>query len=162
MTQKRIGQGHDLHRLEAGGPLRLCGIDVDAPFEAVGHSDADVGIHALVDALLGAAQLGDIGRTFPDTDPAHADANSADLLWEVHNRVRSLGWRIENVDLTIHLERPRLAPYASQFAARLGGITNVTPYRFNIKAKTAEGLGPVGDSAAVAADCVVLLTKMGR
>ncbi len=162
MTQKRIGQGHDLHRLEAGGPLRLCGIDVDAPFKAVGHSDADVGIHALVDALLGAAQLGDIGRMFPDTDPAHAEANSADLLWEVHNRVRSLGWRIENIDMTIHLERPRLAPYAALFAARLGGITNVTPYRINVKAKTAEGLGPVGESAAVAADCVVLLAKMGR
>ena len=162
MTQKRIGQGHDLHRLQAGGPLRLCGIDVEAPFGAVGHSDADVGIHALIDALLGAAQLGDIGRTYPDSDPKHANANSADLLWEVHNRVRSLGWRIENVDMTIHLEKPSLARYAPLFTARLGGITNVTPYRFNVKAKTGEGLGDIGNSRAVAADCIVLLTKMGR
>ena len=162
MTQKRIGLGHDLHRLRAGGPLRLCGIDVEAPFGAVGHSDADVGIHALIDALLGAIAMGDIGRMFPDSDPAHADANSADLLWEVHNLIRERGWRIENVDMTIHLQSPRLTEYFQLFASRLGGITNVTPYRFNVKAKTGEGLGPIGESEAVAADCIALLTKIGR
>ncbi len=162
MTQKRIGQGHDLHRLEAGGPLRLCGIDVGAPYSAVGHSDADVGIHAFIDALLGALGLGDIGSMFPDSDPTYAGANSADLLWEVHNQVRERGWRIENVDMTIHLESPRLAAYFPLFTARLGGITNVTPYRFSVKAKTAEGLGAIGNSEAVAADCIVLLAKIGR
>ncbi len=162
MTQKRIGHGYDIHRLEDGGPLRICGIDVAAPVSAVGHSDADVGLHALIDALLGAATLGDIGRMFPDTDPAGAGADSSDMLWEVHNRVRAKGWRIENLDMNIHLESPKLAPQLVLMAARIGGITSVSPHSLSIKAKTAEGLGPIGEGLAVAADCTVLLSKRGR
>ncbi len=162
MTQKRIGQGSDIHRLAPGGPLRICGIDIDAPFTAIGHSDADVGLHALIDALLGATQMGDIGRVFPDNDDAWAGANSADLLWEVHNSVRELGWRIEHADMTIHLETPKIAPRLYMMSSRIGGITSVTPVRFSVKAKTAEGLGPIGSSQAIAANCVVLLSKMGR
>jgi len=140
----RSGVGYDSHRFAEGRRLVLGGVEI--PFEKglAGHSDADVLLHAIMDALLGAAALGDIGRHFPDTDPAFSGASSLRLLEEVVQRVRAAGWRVGNVDATVVLERPKIAPYVPLMRERLAGVLGVGPDRVNIKATTNEGLGFVG------------------
>ena len=152
----RIGQGFDIHALVAGRRLVIGGVEIPHALGLAGHSDADVLIHAICDALLGAAGLGDIGRHFPDTDPRYRDADSCVLLEEVGRRIRASGWRVVNVDATIIAQAPRMAPHIPQMEARLraclGGVCPV-----NVKAKTAERLGAIGRGEGIAAQAIALL-----
>ena len=153
----RVGQGWDLHRLSAGGPLRLGGIDVPFDRSLVGHSDGDVVLHAIADALLGAAAAGDLGVHFPSSDPALRGADSALLLATVAKLVRQRGLGIGNVDVTILAERPKLAPFMAEIQNRLAALLEVEPARVSVKAKTTEGLGAIGRGEAIAALAVALL-----
>lgn len=155
----RIGIGHDTHRLGDGGPLRLGGIDVPHDRYAIGHSDADVLLHALTDALLGAASLGDIGELFPDTDPANRNRDSADMLRRAYDRVREAGYQIVNVDGIVFAQRPKLSPFKDAIRARIAEILAIEPSQVGVKAKTGEQVGPVGREEAIQAECVVLLQK---
>lgn len=157
MTTIRIGEGWDIHALVAGRPLVLGGVTIPHSHGLLGHSDADALAHAVTDALLGAAALGDIGRHFPDTDPAFAGADSIALLAEVMRRVRDAGWELGNVDATVVAQAPKLAPYIDAMRARLGAALGVGPDRVNVKAKTAEKMGPVGEGCAIEARAVCLL-----
>ena len=154
----RIGEGWDVHALVPGRKLIIGGVEV--PFERglLGHSDADVLLHAIIDALLGAAALGDIGRHFPDTDARFRDADSMVLLAETARRVREQGWQIGNVDSTVIAQAPRLAPYVDAMRDRIAAALDVAPNQVNVKAKTAEKLGPVGQGLAIEARAVVLLS----
>ena len=154
----RIGQGWDLHALVPGRKLIIGGVEV--PFERglLGHSDADVLLHAIIDALLGAAALGDIGRHFPDTDARFRDADSMMLLTETARRVREQGLQIGNVDSTVIAQAPRLAPYVDAMRDRIAAALDVAPNQINVKAKTAEKLGPVGQGLAIEARAVALLS----
>jgi len=153
----RIGQGFDVHALVAGRKLVVGGVTI--PFEKglAGHSDADVLIHAVCDALLGAAALGDIGRHFPDTDPRYKDADSRTLLREVAAKVRGAGFSIANLDATIHAEAPKMAPHIPAMIANLSGDLAVKPGQVNVKAKTAERLGAIGRGEGIAAEAIALL-----
>ncbi|HXE46920.1 MAG TPA: 2-C-methyl-D-erythritol 2,4-cyclodiphosphate synthase [Ramlibacter sp.] len=155
----RIGQGWDLHALVPGRKLIIGGVEI--PFERglLGHSDADVLLHAIIDALLGAAALGDIGRHFPDTDACFRDADSTVLLTETARRVRKQGLQIGNVDSTVIAQAPRLAPYVDAMRDRIAAALDVAPNQINVKAKTAEKLGPVGQGLAIEARAVVLLLR---
>jgi len=155
----RIGLGTDLHRLAEPGPLILGNIPIPAERHAIGHSDADALIHAIIDAILGASGGGDIGRLFPDTDEAHRGRDSGEMLMTVWKSVSAAGWQLGNLDCVIHLQRPKLAPYIPEMVNRLGQLLGVSAERINIKAKTGEGVGLVGREEAVAAECVVLLTR---
>ncbi len=153
----RIGQGYDVHRLVDGRKLILGGVEI--PFERglLGHSDADVLTHAVMDALLGAAGLGDIGRHFPDSDPAYAGADSLRLLAAVMEKLTAAGWQVGNVDATIIAQRPKLAGYLPQMRQNLALIMGVLPDQINIKATTEEGLGFTGSGEGIAAQAVALL-----
>ncbi len=153
----RIGQGYDVHHLQEGLPLWVCGLQVPSPFGAVAHSDGDAAIHALCDALLGALALGDIGKLFPDTDPQWRGADSKLLLAQVVERVAGEGYRICNVDITVMLEAPKLRPYVDRMRALLAETMRVEPSRVSIKATTTEGLGFVGKGEGIAALAVALL-----
>ncbi len=153
----RIGEGWDVHALVPGRPLVIGGVAIPHTQGLLGHSDADVLLHAIIDALLGAAGLGDIGRHFPDTDPRFKGADSATLLAEVARRVRAAGWRIGNVDSTVVAQAPRLAPHIDAMVTRIATVLEVAPQQVNVKAKTAERLGPVGQGASIEARAVVLL-----
>jgi len=153
----RIGEGWDIHELVAGRPLVLGGITVPHSHGLAGHSDADALLHAITDALLGGAALGDIGRHFPDTDPAYRGADSALLLAEAVHRVRMAGWEPVNIDATIVAQAPKLAPYLPQMAERIAFVLGLLPGAVNVKAKTAERLGPVGEGRAIEARAVCLL-----
>jgi len=153
----RVGIGHDTHRLRAGGPLRLGGINIPCQREAVGHSDADALLHAITDALLGAAGLGDIGQMFPDTDPANHGRDSAEMLKAAADDVAALGWTIGNLDCIVFLERPKLLPFKQAIRQRLAEILGLDPEQIGLKAKTAEQLGAIGREEAIAAQCVVML-----
>jgi 2-C-methyl-D-erythritol 2,4-cyclodiphosphate synthase len=155
----RVGQGWDIHRLVAGRPLRLAGIDV--PFERglLGHSDGDVVLHAVADALLGATAAGDLGAHFPDTDARFRGIDSAVLLAEVVRRAAQHGWQIGNVDVTILAERPRLAPHAVAMRARLAELLGIGAEQVGLKAKTTEGLGTIGAGDAIAALAVAVLEQ---
>jgi 2-C-methyl-D-erythritol 2,4-cyclodiphosphate synthase len=155
-----VGNGFDLHRLAPERPFVLGGISLDWPKGPIGHSDGDVLLHALIDALLGATGLGDIGETFPDSDPAFKDADSADLLKQVMAHLEKHDWLIANIDTTILLEAPKLAEYKPQIKANLAALTGVDAHRIGVKAKTMEGLGPIGKNEAVAAFVTVLLEQM--
>ncbi len=155
----RIGEGWDVHQLVEGRPLVLGGISVPHTHGLLGHSDADALLHALTDALLGAAGLGDIGRHFPDTDAAFKGADSAVLLAEAARRVRAEGWEIVNVDSTIVAQAPKLAPHIQAMRERIAQVLGIGPERVNVKAKTAEKLGPVGEKRAIEARAVCLLYK---
>ena len=157
----RIGEGWDVHQLAAGRPLILGGIEVPHSMGLLGHSDADVLLHAITDALLGAAALGDIGRHFPDTDPQFKGADSAVLLAEAARRVRAAGYEIGNIDSTIIAQAPKLAPHIPPMCARIAEVLGVALGQVNVKAKTAEKLGPVGEGRAMEARAVVLLFTKG-
>jgi len=153
----RIGEGWDIHALVPGRKLMIGGVDI--PFERglLGHSDADVLLHAITDALLGAAGLGDIGRHFPDTDERFRGADSMVLLVEAARRVREQGHQIGNVDSTVIAQAPKLAPHIEAMRNGIALALQLAPARVNVKAKTAEKLGPVGEGAAIEARAVVLL-----
>lgn len=157
----RIGQGFDVHALVKSRPLIVGGVRI--PFERglAGHSDADVLLHAICDALLGAAALGDIGRHFPDTDPAYAGADSRALLRGVAARIAAAGFAVANIDATIIAQAPRMAPYVEQMAANIAADLGVQPAQINVKAKTTERLGFVGRSEGIAAEAVALLEPAG-
>ena len=161
MTGLRIGEGWDVHALVAGRPLVLGGVTVPHSHGLAGHSDADALAHAITDALLGAAALGDIGRHFPDTDPAFAGAESMRLLAEAARRVRAAGYEIGNVDATVVAQAPKLAPHIPAMCARLAQALGVPVGCVNVKAKTAEKMGPVGEGRAIEARAVALLVAAG-
>lgn len=153
----RIGEGWDVHALVPGRPLVLGGITIPHTHGLLGHSDADALMHAITDALLGAAGLGDIGRHFPDTDDAFKGADSAALLAEAARRVGQAGWCIGNVDSTVIAQAPRLAPHIGAMCARIAQVLELDAAQVNVKAKTAERLGPVGQGAAIEARAAILL-----
>lgn len=157
--QFRVGLGHDVHRLGPGRKFVLGGIEIDNPVGPIGHSDADVLLHAMVDALLGAAGLGDIGEWFPDTDPKWAGADSSKLLTEALSQVRARGWNVVNLDCTIFAEHPKLTPHKIAIRRRLAELLEIPAETINVKAKTGEAVGPIGRGEAIGADVVVLLTR---
>lgn len=157
MPDLRIGEGWDTHALVAGRPLVLGGVAIDHTHGLLGHSDADALLHAITDALLGAASLGDIGRHFPDTDPRFKGADSVALLQEAARRVREAGWQVVNVDSTIVAQAPRMAPHIPAMRERISHALGLSPDRINVKAKTAEKMGPVGEGRAIEARAVCLL-----
>ena len=155
----RIGHGYDVHRLTPGRKLILGGVDVPYELGLLGHSDADVLTHAVMDALLGAAGLWDIGHAFPDTDPAYAGISSMTLLARVMEALESHGFYVGNVDATILAQRPKLAPYIPQMRTNLAKLMGVPPERVNVKATTEEGLGFTGAGEGMAAHAVALLLE---
>ena len=159
MMDYRIGHGFDVHRLVADRKLILCGVEIPAELGLLGHSDADVATHALMDALLGTLALGDIGGYFPDTDPRWSGADSLVLLEEVLRLPAFTGWRLVNCDLTIVAQRPRLSPFRDRMRQRLADVLGVVPERISVKATTTEGLGFAGRGEGIAADCTVLLGR---
>ncbi len=158
-NQLRIGLGEDSHRLAPGGPLRLGGVDVPHDRHAVGHSDADVLLHAITDALLGAAGLPDIGVLFPNTEEANRGRDSAEMLRLAYDRVTAAGYRLANLDAVVHAQRPKLSPYKAAIVDRVAAILGVEPNQINVKAKTGEGVGPVGQEELIEARCMALLEK---
>ena len=153
----RVGSGHDTHRLVPGGPLRLGGIDIPHDYHLQGHSDADVLLHAVTDALLGATALGDIGELFPDTADENKDRDSAEMLAQAHLRVCRAGYRIANLDCTVLAQAPKLSPYKRTIADRIAEILEIDVSQVGVKAKTGEAAGPVGRGETVEAECVVLI-----
>ncbi len=158
----RIGQGWDTHLLVQGRRLVLGGVEIPHHKGLLGHSDADALLHAVIDALLGAAGLGDIGTLFPDTDAQHAGADSAALLMHALSQVHAAGWTVVNVDTTVVAQAPKLAAHKAAMRARLAALLQVSEAAVNIKAKTAEGLGPVGSGLSIEAQAVVLLTERAQ
>ena len=159
MASFRIGEGWDTHQLVTGRKLILGGVEIPHSHGLLGHSDADALLHAITDALLGAAALGDIGRHFPDTDPRFAGADSAVLLAEAARRVRAAGWQIGNVDATIVAQAPKMAPHIPAMVERIAACLGVAPGQVNVKAKTAEKMGPVGEGHAIEARAIALLSS---
>jgi 2-C-methyl-D-erythritol 2,4-cyclodiphosphate synthase len=159
MTSLRVGIGHDTHRLGPGGPLRLGGLDIPHDHHLLGHSDADVLLHAVTDALLGAASLGDIGELFPDTDAANRGRDSAEMLSAALAKAQAAGYRVVNADCIVFAQRPKLSAYKPALQARLGELLGVTAAEVGVKAKTGELVGPVGREEAIMAQCVVLLER---
>lgn len=155
----RVGQGFDVHVLTTGRPLILGGVTIPHTHGLLGHSDADALLHALTDALLGAAGLGDIGRHFPDTDPKYKGADSRVLLRAAYDRVKQAGWQVINIDATIHAQAPKIGPHAPAMIANISSDLGLESDAINIKAKTNEGLGYLGRKEGIAANVVVL---MGR
>jgi 2-C-methyl-D-erythritol 2,4-cyclodiphosphate synthase len=154
-----VGIGHDTHRLVAGGHLRLGGIDIPHDKQLAGHSDADVLLHAITDALLGAASLGDIGELFPNTDAANRGRDSAEMLHLVCEQVRRAGFEVVNVDCIVFAERPKLSPYKLAIRERVATILGIHPQQVGVKAKTGEGVDAVGQELAMQAQCVALLQR---
>jgi len=155
----RVGLGYDSHRLLPGRPLKLGGVEVPSPLGTVGHSDADVVLHAVVDALLGAAGLGDIGEWFPDTDPRWHGADSAVFVSETLRRLAEKGFQVYQTDIIILAETPRLGPYKERIRQRLAELLGLPPDRVNIKAKTSEGMGAIGRSEGIACQALVALVE---
>jgi len=155
----RIGIGHDTHRLIPGRSLRLGGVDIPHDRQTDGHSDADVLIHAVIDALLGAAALGDIGQMFPDTDPANKGRDSSEMLGAARDAIAAVGWRIGNIDCIVFAQRPKLLPHRQAIRKRMADLLDIDPDRINLKGKTGEHIGPIGQEEAIAAECVALLER---
>lgn len=160
MSNTRIGHGYDVHRLVEGRKLILGGVDIPWEKGLLGHSDADVLTHAVMDALLGAAGLGDIGKHFPDTDPAYAGADSLKLLEHVTGLLWEHGFAVGNVDATILAQRPKLAPHIPLMRDNLAQVIGVDPGLVNVKATTEEGLGFTGSGEGMAAHAVALIEKI--
>lgn len=155
----RVGQGYDVHALVAGRPLIIGGVTIPHTHGLQGHSDADVLLHAVTDALLGAAGLGDIGRHFPDTDPAYRGADSRVLLRDAVAKVRAAGWAPVNIDATVHAQAPKIGPHAAAMVANIAADAGIDGASVNIKAKTNEGLGYLGRKEGIAATVVALLAR---
>jgi 2-C-methyl-D-erythritol 2,4-cyclodiphosphate synthase len=153
----KIGIGYDIHRLAEGRPLILAGVRIPFDKGLVGHSDADVVAHALCDALLGAAALGDIGTHFPDSDPRFSGASSLNLLGQVTEKIKSRGYLVGNVDIIIFAERPKLAPHVQLMTDKLADVLGVDRSAVSIKAKTYEGMGAIGNGEAMASQAVALI-----
>ena len=159
MTNLRIGHGYDVHRLVEGRPLILGGVSIPWEKGLLGHSDADVLTHAIMDALSGAARLGDIGKLFPDTDPAYAGISSLKLLKKVGALLRQRGYAVVNIDAVLLAQAPKVGPYRQQMAENLASALEIDLEQINVKATTEEGLGFTGDGSGMAAHAVVLLEK---
>ena len=155
----RVGEGWDTHALVTGRPLILGGITIPHTHGLLGHSDADALLHAITDAILGAAGLGDIGRHFPDTDPAFRGADSVRLLQVAAQRVREEGWQLVNVDTTIVAQAPKMAPHINAMRERIAATLGLAVQAVNVKAKTAEKMGPVGEGRAIETRAVCLLYR---
>ncbi|KOP25149.1 2-C-methyl-D-erythritol 4-phosphate cytidylyltransferase [Hapalosiphon sp. MRB220] len=155
----RIGNGYDMHRLVSDRPLILGGINIPHSLGLLGHSDADVLTHAIMDAMLGALSLGDIGHYFPPSDPQWAGANSLVLLSKVDQLIRKQGWQIGNIDSVVVAERPKLKPHIEKMKEKIAGILQLQPNQVGIKATTNEKLGPVGEEQGICAYAVVLLSQ---
>lgn len=153
----RIGHGYDVHRLVEGRKLILCGVEIPHTTGLLGHSDADAATHALIDAIIGALALGDIGGFFPDTDPAYAGADSLELLKKVLADDRVAPWNIVNLDLTIVAQKPKLLPYREMMRQNLATVLQIPQERVSVKATTTEKLGFEGREEGISATCVVLL-----
>lgn len=158
----RIGTGYDVHRLVEGRPLILGGVEIPYPKGLLGHSDADVMLHALKDSLLGAAAMGDIGRHFPDTDNEYKGISSIKLLDRVRVMLREKGYRVNNVDITIIAEKPKLAPYIEAMRDNIAKSLEVDIDQVNVKATTTEGLGFVGEGLGIAAEAVSTIIKVNQ
>ena len=156
----RIGHGYDVHRLVEGRDLILGGVKIDYEKGPLGHSDADVLLHAVSDALLGAAGLGDIGRHFPDTDPKYKGADSLELLREVYRKISEKGYRVGNIDVTMIAQRPKLKDFIPQMQENIAAAVGVTPDRVNVKATTEEKLGFTGTGEGMSCHAVCLLEEM--
>lgn len=159
MTNLRIGHGYDVHRLVEGRRLIIGGVDIPWEKGLLGHSDADVLTHAVMDALSGAARLGDIGKLFPDTDPQYAGISSLKLLGEVGALLKQSGFLIVNIDATLLAQAPKVAPYKAQMAENIAAVLQIAVEQVNVKATTEEGLGFTGDGSGMAAHAVVLIEK---
>lgn len=160
MTNLRIGHGYDVHRLAEGRRLILGGVDIPWDRGLLGHSDADVLVHAVMDALTGASRLGDIGKLFPDTDPAWAGISSLKLLAEVGRLLAERGFAVVNIDAALLAQAPKIAPYKEQMAENIASALGIEPERVNVKATTEEGLGFTGDGSGMAAHAVALLERV--
>lgn len=158
----RVGMGEDLHRVDDSRTLVIGGIIIEEGPGLAGHSDADVLLHAVTDAVLGAAALGDIGHYFPPSDPRYAHADSADFLRQALRLAREREWEIANIDSTVHAERPRLAPYIDVMRERIAEICGIDVDAVSVKAKSGEGLDAVGRGEAMAASAIVLLERLTR
>jgi len=159
MIEFRTGVGYDLHRLVEGRRLVLGGVEIPHDRGLLGHSDADVILHAVTDALLGAAGLGDIGELFPPSDPRWKDASSLTFLTQARELVEQSGYSVVNVDVVIVIEQPRILPYRQQIRGNLAAALGLAPQAVSVKAKTAEGLGPVGEGAAAEAHAVATIRR---
>jgi 2-C-methyl-D-erythritol 2,4-cyclodiphosphate synthase len=160
--QIRIGNGYDIHRLVPGRSLILGGVKIEHELGLLGHSDADVLTHAIMDALLGALSLGDIGHYFPPTDPQWAGADSLQLLQQVHQLIIDRQWQITNIDTVVVAERPKLKPHIATMRDKLAAVLNLAPNQVGVKATTNEQLGPVGREEGICAYAVVLLQAEGK
>ena len=157
MTGLRIGHGYDLHRITDGHPLILGGVEIPWDRGLLGHSDADVLTHAVMDALCGAAHLGDIGRLFPDTDPQYKGISSLVLLRDVRERLKERGFAVVNIDATVIAQAPKLSPYRERMERAIADVLEIPPDRVNVKATTEEKLGFTGNGSGIAAHAVALL-----
>ena len=162
MTNLRIGHGYDVHRLVEGRKLILGGVDIPWEKGLLGHSDADVLVHAVMDALTGAARLGDIGKLFPDTDPRYAGISSLKLLAEVGRLLGEKGFAVVNIDAVLLAQAPKVGPYRPQMAANIAAALGLDPEQVNVTATTEEGLGFTGDGSGMAAHAVALLEKLNE
>ncbi|WP_455582253.1 2-C-methyl-D-erythritol 2,4-cyclodiphosphate synthase [Dysosmobacter sp.] len=160
MTNLRIGHGYDVHRLTAGRKLILGGVEIPWEKGLLGHSDADVLVHAVMDALAGAGRLGDIGKLFPDTDPVYAGISSLKLLKEVGHLLREKGFSVVNLDAVLLAQAPKVGPYRQEMAENIAAALEIQTEQVNVKATTEEGLGFTGDGSGMAAHAVVLLEKI--
>jgi len=159
VSNLRIGLGEDSHRTVEGGPLRIGGIAIPHTHRLLGHSDADVLLHAVTDALLGAGGLPDIGQLFPNTEEANRNRDSADMLRRAYERVTAAGFALVNLDCVVAAQRPKLSPHKDAIIRRIAEILGVAANQINMKAKTGEGAGPVGREELIEARCVALLEK---
>ena len=155
----RVGIGYDIHRLVEGRRLVIGGIEIEHTKGLIGHSDADVVLHAVIDALLGAAGLPDIGDLYPDTDPAYEGADSRKLLADAMDRVRAEGYTTSNIDVIVHAEAPKMSPYKRRMAELIAGLTGLSPEQVSVKAKTNEGMGPLGHADAIACTAVAAIRR---
>ena len=153
----RVGIGHDTHRLTEGRPLFLGGLRIEHPLGLLGHSDADVVLHAVTDALLGAAGLGDIGDAFPDTDPVNRNRDSADFVSQTLARLTREGWRLVNIDVIIFAQEPKLGPVKADIRRNLAELLGIDVTAVNVKAKTGEGVGVIGRAEAISCQAAVLI-----
>jgi 2-C-methyl-D-erythritol 2,4-cyclodiphosphate synthase len=158
-AQYRIGLGHDTHRLAEGRPLLLGGVRIEHSVGLLGHSDADILLHAVTDALLGAVGLGDIGDAFPDTDPAYAGADSTIFVADALQRVREKGWQPVNLDCTIFAQKPKLSAHKEKIRQKLAELLGLPVDAVNVKAKTGEHVGPIGREEAMSADAIILVER---